>query len=169
MSGDQLTRIPVRARFWPRYFRWAITFQFGPLLLFGLNAVFKGIRGDWALSVDFFLTWGVISVVLALLSLYIAVRRRNLGCAELTPPGIRPYTTRHGWDIRYRWSELETVRVKAGPFGNRWLEVVPTDAPPFKLTARPHDPLEILDAFERFAGPDHPLTLAMAEVTEGGR
>lgn len=86
----------------------------------------------------------------------------------LTPTGICPYALRHGWDIRYRWAEVETVRVKAGPFGNRWLEVVPSDAPPFKLTARPIHSAEVLDALERFAGPDHPLTQALwATIGEG--
>lgn len=156
---------PLRARFWPRYFRWAITLQLGPLLLFGLNILYRGAGGDWDVATEVFVIWAGLSVVLAALALLVAFRRRNLGCAELTPKGIRPYTLRHGWDFRYAWAVIDTVRVKAGPFGNRWLEVVPDGAPPFKLTARPSDSDAVLEALEEYAGPDHPLTQAYHALT----
>jgi len=157
-------KVPIRAPFWSRYFRWAVVFQIGWAFFLGFGLLLRGVGGDWQLREELVYAWAIVSGVLAVLALFIAFRRRHLGCAEITPAGIRPYTIRHGWDIRYRWAEMETVRVKAGPFGNRWLEVVPKDAPPFKLTARPTDPLGVLDALERFAGPDHPLTQAYATL-----
>lgn len=56
--------------------------------------------------------------------------------------------------------------MKAGPFGNRWLEVTPDYATPFKLTAHPTDPAAVLEALERFAGEHHPLTRAYATLLE---
>lgn len=164
-------RIFLRARFWSRYFRWAITFQLGWALLLAFVWAMRCIQGGWWMPEQVEMSWVIVAGVLALFALAIAVRRRNLGCAEITPIGIRPYTRRHGWGwgLRYPWAKIYTARLKAGPFGNRWLEVMPLDDTPFKITARPSNPDAVLDALERFAGPDHPLTLAMAEVVEAGR
>lgn len=152
----------IRAPFWSRYFRWAVVFQVAWACFLGFGLLLRGVGGEWELREELVYAWAIVSAVLALLSLVIAFRRRHLGCAEITPRGIRTLEPRNF----HRWACLDTVRVRAGPFGNRWLEVVPNDAPPFKLTARPLNSLDVLDALERLAGPDHPLTQAYAMLAE---
>lgn len=163
---DTPERVPLRARFWPRFFRWAVTFQVLWAAFIGFGMLLRGMSGEWQLPLRALPVLATVSGLLAFVSLLAAVRRRNLGCAEITPQGIRPYTIRHNWDIRYRWSEITSVRVMVGPFGNRWLEVIPDSALPFKLTSHPTNVNDVIDALERFAGPEHPLTRAVAEVAE---
>lgn len=159
--------VRLRAAFWPRYFRWAVAFQLAVAMLFGFGFALQVVSYGWAPPNDsYWYALGILSTSMAVVALAAAVRRRDYGCAELTERGVRPFSYRYGWDIRYGWEVLETVRVKAGPFGNRWLEVVPDEHPPFKLTAHPTDPAAVLEALERFAGEHHPLTRAYATLLE---
>ena len=153
-------RVLIRSRFWPRYFRWALAFQFGWVLYLGIGVAIRVLNGQGLPPIESVLAWGIVSGVLAVMSLVLAAGRWNVDAADIIPRGIRPLRRASRWDRRYPWALIETVRVKAGPFGNRWLEVVPRDEPPFKLPARPSDPDAVLEALEQFAGPDHPLTQA---------
>ena len=163
MSTD---RVLIRSRFWPRFLRWAVGFQLAFALLVTTTVVSRGLNGEPLVDLDDAIGWGAIAAVLGGFCLVLAFRRRNFEAAEITPAGVWPYLKGWGRDPLFPWALIDTVRVKAGPFGNRWLEVVPTDAPPFKLTARPHDPDGVLDALEQFAGPDHPLTQAYSTLLD---
>ncbi len=157
-------RVVIRSRFWPRFLRWAVGLQLGLALLHLVGLVIEGVRGRGWMPTEVALSMGIVSVVLAALALVIAAGRWNVEAADIIPRGIRPLRRASRWDRRYPWALIESVRVKVGPFGNRWLEVVPLSEPPFKLTARPSDPDGVLDALEQFAGPDHPLTRALYSV-----
>lgn len=154
--------VHIRSRFWPRFLRWAVGFQFGWALFIAVGVAVRVLDGDGLPPIELVPGWGFVSGVLALLALFIAYRRRNLGCAEITPRGVRTLSPR----MFHSWACLGTIRVKAGPLGNRWLEVMPDYAPPFKLTAHPTDPAAVLDALERFAGEHHPLTRAYATLLD---
>jgi hypothetical protein len=153
-------RVVVRARHGPRFLRWAIGFQLGLASFVGSGFVIEGVWGRGWMPVQAVVNLGALTGVSGLLATGITFGRRNTGAAEISPKGIRPLDPRNF----HRWECVGAVRVKAGPFANRWLEVVPNDAPPFVLTARASDPDALLDSLERFAGPDHPLTRAYATL-----
>ncbi len=155
-------RVLIRSRFWPRFLRWAVGFQFAFALLVGTGVASRGLNGEPLASLKDIFSWAVTAALLGGFCLVLAFRRRNFKAAEITPRGIRPLDPRNF----HSWACLGTVRVKVGPFGNRWLQVNPDYAPPFVLTARPHDPDGVLDALERFAGPDHPLTQAYSTLLD---
>jgi hypothetical protein len=161
VTDSRQERVIIRTRFWPRLLRWAVGLQLCFALLVGLGVVLRGLNGRPLSSPGEAEALAGLSAVFAVIALLISVRRRNLGRAEITPAGIRPFNRAGRWDRRYPWSMVETVRVKAGLLGNRWLEVCPTGEPYFNLTAYPANTAEVVDALERLAGPDHPLTRAV--------
>jgi hypothetical protein len=166
VSEDASVRVVIRSAFVPRFLRWTVGFQLGIIALTALGVLVNGLQGrELFTRVDPFVLVQP-SVVFAVLAVFIALRRRSVGAAEITAAGIRPFTRSVRWDRRYPWPLVELVRVRAGLVGNRWLEVCPTGEPKFILTARPTRPAEVLDALERFAGPDHPLTRAYAETLD---
>jgi hypothetical protein len=155
-------RVVIRSRFWPRFLRWAVGWQLLISLFAVLVVLARGLNGRPLGSPHEVPALGVTSAVFALIALGLAVRRRNVDAAEITPDGVLPQEIWGGWARVYPWAAIESVRVRSGIVGNRWLEVVPTGGPKFIVTASPTDPAGVLDALERFAGQDHPLTLAFA-------
>lgn len=166
MTADEPIRVIIRSRFWPRFLRWAVGLQLGLVLPLGLGLVSRGLQGVEQMAPREFGVLAVSSASLAVVAAAIAIRRRNVGAAEINPSGIRPFTDRGRRPPWHHWEELDSVLVRSGLVGNRWLVVCPFGKSSFVLTARPIDPTSVLDALERFAGPDHPLTLAMAEVVD---
>lgn len=160
-------RVAIRPRFWPRYLRWAVGGQTLLAALVGPVVVVRGLNGVPLLEPHEPTFWGGLSGLAAVLAVVLAVRRRNLGRADISARGIRPFRL-YDPDTLYRWAEIATVRVRQGPVGNRWLEVVPAGRPPFPVTAYPTDPTGVLEALEEFAGPDHPLTRAVGAIVEVG-
>lgn len=161
-------RVAIRPRFWPRFLRWGVGCQLVLGLLVGPVVVIRGLNETPLIEPAERIALASFSVFLGLGALGMAVRRRNLGRADISARGIRPYRL-YGTDMLYRWAEIATVRVRQGPVGNRWLEVVPAGEPPFPVTVYPTDPTGVLEALEEFAGPDHPLTRAMGVVQDGDR
>lgn len=166
MSAEGVEKVFIRAHYWLRVLRWAVGFQIGLALLLGFSLASRGLSGGLTLSADDIYVLAVGSIGLTLLALLTARRRRDVGAADMTVAGIRPLNRASRWDRRYPWAMLETVRIRVGLIGNRWLEVCPTGEPKFVLTARPTDPVGVLDALERFAGPEHPLTRAYAQLLD---
>ncbi len=155
--------VAIRPRFWPRFLRWGGGCQLVLGLLVGPVVVIRGLNETPLIEPAESVVLGTFFILLGLIALGMAVRRRNLGRADISARGIRPYRL-YGTDMLYRWAEIATVRVRQGPLGNRWLEVVPAGEPPFPVTAYPTDPTGVLEALEEFAGPDHPLTRALYAV-----
>jgi hypothetical protein len=141
--------------------------QIVALSLVGPLFLLRGMNGQ-PIGANELFVFGFISVFFAFVALGFALRRRNIGSAEVSPIGIRPFLTSGGWKWRFRWADIEAVKVRSGPVGNRWLEVEPGTGPRFVLTAYPTDPVGSLEALEHFAGPGHPLTRAMAMVVGEG-
>lgn len=166
MNAGWSEKVVIRSAFLPRFLRWAVGFQIGIIAITAMAVVVNGLQGRELFSRVDPVVQAQPSVVFAVLAVLIAVRRRNVGAAEITAAGIRPFGRAARWDRRYPWPMVELVLVRSGLVGNRWLEVCPAGEPKFILTARPTDPVAVLDALERFAGPEHPLTLAYSHLTE---
>jgi len=168
MSRDA-DRVVIRPRFWPRFMRWAVGFQLAFGLLVGVTVASRGLNGQPLFDLKDGMSWGVTSALLGGFCLFRTLLWRNVEGAELSETGIRPLNRASRWKRRYPWPDVSAVWVRVGWFGKRWIEAQVGDDPPFPLTTRPSNPDAVLDALERFAGPDHPLTLAMAEETEARR
>lgn len=168
MNPTRPVRVVIRSRFWPRFLRWAVGLQIVLGLSVGFVVLMRGVNGRSLFSSGEWMGWATVSAMFAAMALGLAVRRRNVGAAEITPAGIRSFDRVELWYISYPWPLIETVRVRAGLVGNRWLLVGVTDGPTFVVTASPADPIAVLDALERFAGPEHPLTRAFTVIVEAG-
>ena len=164
MSADEPARVVIRSRFWPLFLRWVVALQ----LLFALVVVVTaGSRGACGLPLvgqNDPVNWGGTFALLGLSGFAMTAAQRNLDRAHLTLVGIRPARGLWMRGELYPWSQIESVRVKTGRFGIRWLEVWPLTGELFLLTAHLTDPAGVLDALERFAGPNHPLTQAYATL-----
>jgi hypothetical protein len=87
--------------------------------------------------------------------------------AELTAAGVRPFYPTGQRHRVFGWDQLSDVRRWNRGVLGRFLWVTPDGGTPFVLPLRPTDPGGFREAVERFAGPDHPLTRAVAEVIDG--
>lgn len=158
----------VRLPFWPTWFRLAGAFQLLLLVVTGCCIAYRGLVGmrliDWDDVVG--LSTGTTAAAVSCVGLVWFGRWTHR--VVILPYGVQMHW-QNGWVVKfYRWARLVRVtRWGWGVVSGRWLKVWPDIGPGFVL---PLDSLpigDLRDVVERFAGPDHPLTVALGEAAEG--
>jgi hypothetical protein len=156
----------VRTRFWPLWLALVLFGQLVWLLLtlpsFAVHVVLIGPLPLAGEIVGIGVGFGLGCVLLAGFCLGVAWLIRSATCVVLSPSGIS-LPNRRTPDNRHRlysWPEVADARPHVRIF-SRWLRGGTVDGTTFLLPLQVDDPDEYLDAVHRFAGSDHPLTVAL--------
>lgn len=163
-------RFVVRPPFWPLFVRAGLTFQgvmTAVLFVSFVTRVAGGTQlflpGDPALLATVY-GQGTLLTILSAASRWLGSR------ALLSVEGI--YRTHPLWrrrkDPYIYWSRVELVQRRRSWWLGRWLRVVSEYGEAINLPERPADFDGFREAVERFAGSDHPLARALAEIAEEG-
>lgn len=167
MSNTSPPRFVVRSPFWRAWLFSTLTLQ-----LFCLFVVIIAVAWRFTLNQPLFgwddaLGCSVGFAGCAIGSVLVCLVSRWYTGAELTAAGVRPFYPTGQRHHVFGWHQLSHIRRwNRGVFG-RFVCVTPDGGAPFVLPLHPTDPDGFREAVERFAGPDHPLARAVAEVVDG--
>lgn len=162
--------IAVRVRFWWLWLRLSLCLQ-------GVVLVIAFIVGCLRAATQFPLYrrddegWLFFwSVVAACLAVGVSLPYWWLKRYYLSAEGIHRADKQPNWRSvpAIYWNRVGVVQRRHGWLTGRWLRVVSEYGVVITLPERPAGFGRFRDAVERFAGPDHPLALALAEVAEEG-
>jgi hypothetical protein len=161
MSEGDPEYFDVRHRLWALCFRWVVIVQAVVTVLVGAFLVLRAVTtatvghpGDLACS-------GMVYIPATGYAVFLAVRHWSFVRLWLTAVGLGQSGT------FIRWQRVTKVRRRYSLLSG-WVLVVQSESGGvITLPQRPSDPDGFREAVERFAGPDHPLARAVAEVTDG--
>lgn len=158
----------VRLPFWPTWFRMAGAFQLLLLLITVCCIVSRGVGGTKLVEWDDVVGVTMGSATVAAYSFGFTWFARWIIRVVILPYGVQTHWQNRWVEKFYRWARLVRVtRWGWGVVSGRWLKVWPDKGPAFVLPMPSSDVGELRDVVERFAGPDHPLAVALAEAEEG--
>lgn len=166
MGNDPPTRFVVRPRFWPSWMFFTLAMQAPVSVIIVIALAVRFISRQPLFGWDDALGCSVGFAGSAVGSAVVILTTRGYTGAELTAEGVRPFYPTGKRDRVFAWSEVcQVVRWRRWPTG-RMLCVFPVGGSTFMLPERPADLQGFREAVERFAGPDHPLTLAIADIAD---
>jgi len=169
MNRGALAGFIFRATYAPLWVRWAVYCQFAVGVLLGCSWASRFVTRQVVVDDHDWLAVVCFSVLAAALGTAVSLAIYQIHRVRLTPGGIRLNATFLGRNVIIRWDELSEVHRHHSLWLGSAVQLITTRGTRLVLPTRVEDEEGLRYTLERFAGPDHPLTLAMAEVVEGRR
>jgi hypothetical protein len=155
----------VRRRLWRLWLQMTLFFQVFLILVIVFPALLiRWLTSGVVLGLDDVIGLTTTFVLGAILWLGMSVLGERWTRIFVSPDGVRPPDAkREGkrkWQRVYRWRSIVAAQL-LGRFPSPYLLVEATSGPSFVFPLDVTDPAGLLAAVHRFAGPDHPLAVAL--------